>query len=289
MRYAEREAGYATLAVLVFAGFLAAICIGLLQAPRPTLARAELAIESVQVDVLLQSGIQFAGFQLFSAGADERPSQGARQLAGGRIAFQAVGEAGRIALNAADPKMIEGLVEELGLQSVDGRSFAEAIATLRGDLAGETDEATASTSSIVSLGALLGLAGLSDDDLRILSRHVSVHGDDARIDVLSASPEVLGAVPDLGPGDRERVLRLRQTNRKGTADALQMLVADHPEYLMVGEGDMFRIAVDAATGQGVRGRAEAIIAPGDGDADGPPFLILAYSRATSDQFGKGGR
>ncbi len=288
---ADREAGYATLAVLVFAGFLAAVCIGLLQAPRPTLARAELAIESVQVDVLLQSGIQFAGFRLFSVGADERPSEGGRQLSGGRIAFQAVSEAGRVALNVAAPEIIEGLVEELGLRSVNARSFADAVVALRGEggEVGQAEPPMADTPPIVSLGALLGLAGLSEDDLHILSRHVSVHGEDPRIDILSASPEVLGAVPDLGPGDRERLMRLRQANRSGATDALDRLVADHGEHLMAGEAEMFRIAVDAVTEAGTRARAEAVIAAGEGDADSPPFLILAYSRAASDQFGKGGR
>jgi general secretion pathway protein K len=289
MSRAEGTGGYATLAVLVFAGFLAAVCIGLLQAPRPTLARAELAIDSVQVDVLLQSGVQLAGFRLYSAHAGERPSEGARQLVGGHVAFRAVSEAGRLALNAADPEMIQGLVEELGLRSVDARAFAEAVVLLRGDGAGEEEGGAGpdERQPIVSLGALAGLAGLSDDDLQTLARHVSLHGDDPRIDVMAASPEVLGAVPDMGPGDRERLLRLRQGQRSGAA--LDTLLADHAAYVMAGEADIYRIAVDAMTERGMRARAEAIIAPSDGAADSPPFLVLAYSRAASDQFGKGGR
>ena len=69
----DRSAGYITLSVLLISTLAATVAVGLLLTPRPTLGRSLIGLQMVEVEALLDSGLDLAAYRLFAQDGAAEP------------------------------------------------------------------------------------------------------------------------------------------------------------------------------------------------------------------------
>jgi general secretion pathway protein K len=269
--------GYVTLSVLLISGFLAVIVLGLMVAPRPTLGRSVLAMTALEVEMLLDSGLHLSAYRLFAPAEEITGLDETVALENGRVSVTAVAETSRIDLNATDAILLMGLFDTVGARSMSAARFAAEIVTLR-EAARERGEP-----AFPSVGAMAALPGLAPADFDLLAPHLTVYGS-GLIDAWTASRTVLLAVPDLAPGDIDRLISLRRKSDTASQAALETLAADYAAYLTLSPERRFRVTIDAWSDNGMAGRAQAIIEEGEGER---PFRTLLWARETLASVGRG--
>lgn len=279
------DAGYVTISVLLVCSLLATIAAGLLTTPRPTLGRSLIELQMVEVEALLDSGLDVAAFRLFGAEAgneDWQPGAETITLENGRVVVETSSETGRVDVNWADAAFLANLYSEIGTTSMPAASFADSVLALRS--AG--DPQAQASGALTTIGDLAAIEGLVPGDLARLSPYLTVFGGMGQVDPWSADRLVLRAVPEISLREVERILSARQA-RSATADETILEIArDHADYLSTQTPQRFRVTVDAWAGNGLAGRAEAVIEDG---TDQDPFTVLAWARRPVADTGRGGR
>jgi general secretion pathway protein K len=281
----DRSAGYITLSVLLISTLAATVAVGLLLTPRPTLGRSLIGLQMVEVEALLDSGLDLAAYRLFAQDGAAEPWRLTPEpvaLENGRVVFHVRSEAGRVDINAASPDLLAGLFDAVGARSMPAASFADRVAALRAPDGAEGEGA----GRLTAVSDILAVEGLTDADFALIAPHLTVFGGTGLVDPWSAGPVVLKAVPSMGMGDVERILALRQRPNAAARAAMEAIVAEHPDHLASEMQQRFRVTVDAWAANGLTGRAEAIIEDGTED---DPFTILVWSRAPAVRTGKGAR
>jgi general secretion pathway protein K len=281
----RHDAGYVTISVLLVCSLLATIAAGLLTTPRPTLGRSLIDLQMVEVEALLDSGLDLAAFRLFGADSgDEGWHSDAETIAleNGRVVVEAGAETGRVDVNWADAEFLANLYSEVGATSMPAASFADRVLALRS----ARDAQTQVSGTLTTIGDLAAIDGLASDDFARLSPHLTVFGGIGQVDPWSADRQVLRAVPEISLREVERILSARQA-RSATGDETILEIArDHADYLSTQKPQRFRVTVDAWAENGLAGRAEAIIEDG---TDQDPFTVLAWARRPITDAGRGKR
>lgn len=279
------DAGYVTISVLLVCSLLATIAAGLLTTPRPTLGRSLIELQMVEVEALLDSGLDVAAFRLFGAEAENEDWQTVAEtiaLENGRVVVETSSETGRVDVNWADAAFLANLYSEVGATSMPAASFADRVLALRST----GDPQAQASGALTTIGDLAAIEGLAPADFARLSPYLTVFGGMGQVDAWSADTLVLRAVPEISLREVERILSARQA-RSATADETILEIArDHADYLSTQTPQRFRVTVDAWAGNGLAGRAEAVIEDG---TDQDPFTVLAWARRPIADTGRGGR
>ncbi|WP_404863964.1 hypothetical protein [Georhizobium sp. MAB10] len=281
----RHDAGYVTISVLLVCSLLATIAAGLLTTPRPTLGRSLIDLQMIEVEALLDSGLDVAAYRLFGAEAGGdfwQPGTETIALENGRVVVETSSETSRVDVNWADADFLANLYSEVGATSMPAASFADRVLALRsaGDPQGQASGA------LTTIGDLAAMEGLAPGDLARLAPYLTVFGGMGQVDPWSADRLVLRAVPEISLREVERILSARQA-RSTTADETIIEIArDHADYLSTQTPQRFRVTIDAWAGNGLAGRAEAVIEDG---TDQDPFTVLAWARRPIADTGRGGR
>jgi general secretion pathway protein K len=176
------------------------------------------------------SGISLAILGMLDPDPTKRPSIDGSitnfRIGDRAVAVSIVDESGKIDLNAAPTEMIAGLADELGIDADDHAALLAGIAARRTRFAKVTNSALASLPFAGALdGAdpgglglqafgdtseILSLPGLSRDAAARLLPSLTVYSQRAMINPLTASREVLLAIPGISPEEVDFLLIARR-------------------------------------------------------------------------------
>src|SRR3984893_5805628 len=207
------EQGFIIVAVLWLVAGLAALAM-IFSVYLSNSARA-LAVNdtALQAQALVSAGIELTAYQLQRAGTGARPAQGSFQprLNGAELAVSFVTEAARVDLNSAPKELIAGLLSVLGAAEDDAKEYADRIIGWRTKstpgTAGTEDALyraagrsysprQAPFAHVNELGLVLGLPpALVERALPF----VTVFSGASGVDVVTAAPEVIAALPGMTP------------------------------------------------------------------------------------------
>src|SRR5436305_5246646 len=207
------EQGFVIVAVLWLLAALAAL-VTIFSVYLSNSARA-LAINdtALQAQALVSASAELTAYQLELAPNDGRPAVGSfhTRLNGADLAVSFVSEAARVDLNTAHKELIAGLLSVLGAAEDDARAYADRIIAWRTKstpvTAGNEDALYRAAGRSYSprqapfvhaneLGLVLGLPpALVERALPF----VTVFSGAAGVDVLTAAPEVVAALPGMTP------------------------------------------------------------------------------------------
>jgi general secretion pathway protein K len=207
------EQGFIIVAVLWLVAGLAALAM-IFSVYLSNSARA-LAVNdtALQAQALVSAGVELTAYQLQLAGTDARPAKGSFQtrLNGAELAVSFVTEAARVDLNSAPKELIAGLLSVLGAAEDDGKEYADRIIAWRtkstpGTTGNEDalyraagrpySPRQAPFAHVNELGLVLGLPpALVERALPFVTVFSGVSG----VDVVTAPPEVIAALPGMTP------------------------------------------------------------------------------------------
>jgi general secretion pathway protein K len=284
MKLARNE-GFIVVAVLWLMAALATLAVIYSLSVRESAAAFSTRDDRVRAQALAQAGVEIAVAQM-TAIPEARPSFGRASLrlgdAGIAVEFRA--ENGRIDLNAAPPEVLAGLFVGLGARPEDAAGFAARIAAWRTPpTAGSTDDEA----------ALYRVAGKRYGPRRALFQHVNelalvlglpspalldralpyltVYSGQAEVNVLTAAPEVLAALPGLSPGG---IHDLMMSRANVPEDVLRARLGAAVRYVTAQAGNSARITVDISFGARGRTRSEVVALVLGNDV--APYRVLSW-------------
>jgi general secretion pathway protein K len=207
------ERGFVIVAVLWLLAALAAL-VTVFSIYLSNSARA-LAVtdEAVQADGLVSAGVELTAYQLLLAGEQARPAQGSfhSRLSGVDLAVGFVSEAARIDLNAAQKELIAGLLTVLGASAEDASEYADRIIAWRTksapESAGKEDALYRAAGRAYSprqapFAHVNELALVLGPPPALVARalpYLTVFSGASGVDVRTAQPEVIAALPGMTP------------------------------------------------------------------------------------------
>jgi general secretion pathway protein K len=219
------EQGFVIVAVLWLIAALAALAT-IFSVYLSNSARALAANDTaLQAEALVSASVELAAYQLQLAGEDQRPAQGSfhARLNGADLAVSFVSEAARIDLNTAPKELLAGLLTVLGANEDDARADADRIVGWRTQATPETagnedalyraagrpySPRQAPFAHANELSLVLGLSpALAERALPF----VTVFSGASGVDVLTAAPEVIAALPGMTPLTLKQFLNDRGT------------------------------------------------------------------------------
>jgi len=252
--------------------------------------------ERLQAQALAVAGVELAVYRL-TAIPDRRPVQGQFSFREGSavVAVEFSCENGRIDLNFAPREVIAGLFLGLGAPRQSALEFADRIVGWRtplttggGAIAGAGGAGGAADSEagiyqgagkaygprhgpfqhVNELGLLVGLPPWLVD--RALP-YLTVYSGRSEINVLSAAPEVLSALPGLTPALLQQLL----AERGGAPqDVLRAQLGIAANYVSLQPGATNRVTVDVQFPSSRRIRSQAVVLVLDKDTQ--PYRVLSW-------------
>jgi len=299
----SRNAGFVLVAVLWILAALATLASIYSAYALQTVDASHVLDDRLQADASVRAGIELTALRSLSVPESARPSQGGFTLRVGRthVAVRFRSEASRIDLNAAPPDLLAGLFIAIGVDPDRAKAFADRVVGWRTktDPGGDDKEAglyaksgapypprEAPFDSSLELTLLVGLP--MPVAVRALP-FVTIFTGDAQIDVTSADPTVLAALPGMTRETLSAVLRARA---KAAADpnALLALLGPARNGATATPSKAIRANIDVVFDNGRRVHAEAVFRLKDSgdepydlldwrdDFDGPATLAWDSAR-----------
>lgn len=111
-------------------------------------------------------------------------------------------------------------------------------------------------------------------DLRELSPMLTVFNPDGKVNILSASREVLMAVPGLTAPKVEEILARRKDAAKDVIGSLSAMLEDAKAYTKTEFGPAFSVRIDATTAKGRKKTINAVVAASKSPND--PYYVLDW-------------
>jgi len=241
--------------------------------------------ERLQAQALATSGLELAAYRLTEI-PNQRPSLGRFSFRQGSAAVTVVfsAENGRIDLNFAPKEILAGLFSGLGAAADTALFFADRIIAWRKPLASGASDPEASVyqesgliygprhgpfQSVDELGLVPGMP------IQFVDRalpYLTVYSGRGEVNVLSAPPAVLAALPGLTP-DR---LQMLVTERSGAVpqDVMRAQLGLAANYITLQPTAANHVIVDMQFRSRRRVRAEAVIFVLDKDSE--PYRVLSW-------------
>lgn len=293
----DENGGYILVAVLgvmvILTGFLAAGSMLV----RSALDTARVGDADTAAAGLTRAGLELAAYQLFVVKAAPDAVDGRRlRFAGGTIATRVVDEAGKADLNESDSKLLTAVFRGAGLDDGAARALMACVVDLRGPdrntedtappqpqqgtpdtVARPPDQATAQKPrprGFQSVDQLRDCPDLTDEDYAAVAPLVTVYNLDGKINVLTASEEVLRALPGVSEADVEVLLARRGGADAKAADDLMSLMKEAKAYGKTVPGPIFSLRVDATAATGRKKTIHAVVAPSKSPS--APYYVLDF-------------
>lgn len=281
--HTEREQGFILIAVLWILGALATLAIVYSYYQREAALNVVNHVEQIQARALAAAGVELAAYQLMA-------QPGAQPLAG-RFDFQQGdatvtvdyrSENSRIDLNFAPPQILAGLFTGLGVDSDSALRYADHIAAWRTPLAKGANDTEAAFyqaagknygprhgafQGVYELGLVADIPPLLID--RVLP-YLTVYSGRPEINALSATSQVLAAIPGLTPERLQLLLNLRA----GPQDVLRAQIGSSASYITLEASPANRVTVNSQFPNGDLIRSEAVVLLLDNDQQ--PYKVLSW-------------
>jgi len=232
---------------------------------------SHVADDRVQAEASVRAGIEMAALQQLAAPKPLRPSHGGFNLRVGRtqVVVKFSSEASRVDLNAAPADLLAGLASAVGGDPVHAAFFADRVigwrtktqpnvlskeAKLYADQGVPYPPRQAPFDNALELSLLPGIPKATVE--RILP-FVTVFSGRAQIDVATADPALLSALPGITPQILGAVLKERGANRVD-GQALLGLLGPAKDHATVDRSDAIRAAVEVRFDNSRRVQAEVV-------------------------------
>lgn len=241
---------------------------------------------ALQAQALVSAGVELTAYQLQLAGKDARPALGSFQLRlnGADLAVSFVTEAARVDLNSAPKELIAGLLSVLGAAQKDAREYADRIIAWRTkstpQSAGNEDALyraagrsysprQAPFAHVNELGLVLGIPpALVERALPF----VTVFSAAAGVDVMTAPPEVIAALPGMTPLTLKQFLQERAGLPNDPA-AIAAALGAAKSNATAQKSQAYRISISVRFPRGTESVSEVVIAL-RGEED--PYRVLSW-------------
>jgi len=280
------EQGVVIVAVLWLLAALAALVV-IFSAHLSSSARS-LAVNDIalRAEALVSAAVELTAYQLRLAGEDDRPAQGSfrTRLDGADLVVSFVSEAARVDLNTAPKELLAGLLAVLGVAEVDAREHADRIVAWRTGPTPETVDNEAARYRAAGrpysprqapfahtneLGLVLGLPpALVERALPFVTVFSGVSG----VDVLTARPEVIAALPGMTPLTLRQFLNDRATLPNDRAAIASALGAAR-QNVAAQSSQAYRMLISVRFPNGREIAAEVVIAL---RSEEDPYRVLAW-------------
>jgi general secretion pathway protein K len=252
-----------------------------------TVTGSHLADDRIQAEASIRAAVEMAALQQLAAPEQARPSHGAFALRVGRtnvsVAFRS--EAARIDLNAAPADLLSGLFAAVGVDAKSAEAFANRVVGWRTkpEANSPSKEAQVFAEARVPypprqapFDNALELSLLPGLPQRVAERvlpFVTVFSGRAAIDVATADPTVLSALPGMTPQILGAVLKARASN-PGDGRALLALLGPAKSRASADGSKAVRTMVQVEFDNGRRVNAEVVFRIKDGGDE--PYDLLFW-------------
>jgi general secretion pathway protein K len=280
------EQGIVIVAVLWILAALAALAV-IFSAYLSNSARA-LAVNdtALRAQALISASVELSAYQLYRAGEQERPAQGSfrTRLNGADLAVSFVSEAARVDLNNASQELLAGLLSVLGATGDDASEYADRIVAWRTrpkqGSAGNEDARYRAAGRLYSprqapfahvneLGLVLGLPpALVERALRFVTIFSGLSG----VDVLTAPPEVIAALPGMTPLTLKQFLNDRAALPNDAA-AIASALGAAKSNATVQKSQAYRLLIRVRLPNGRESSSEVVISLRGGE---DPYQVLSW-------------
>jgi general secretion pathway protein K len=234
-----------------------------------------LHIDDFQFEAAERSGVELAVARLLAAPAKQRPGRDVFEV---RIGEASIGadissEAGRLDLNNAPARVLAKLFARLGADEDASQKLARA--TVKWRQRAEGDDDTAARHALYQDARELSLVGGMPADLAAAALpYITVFGGADGIDVRSASPLLLSALPDVDDDRLARVLKARE-NPAASPETLLAPLGPSAALASVAPALAWRVALAIRLRDGRAERAEFVVLPTPDEAE--PYRVLSRS------------
>jgi general secretion pathway protein K len=276
--------GFIIVAVLWILGALATLISIYAIYVIDTAAAFSLHDDRVRAQALVSGAIELAAYQL-TAPIPTRPNQGRFGFRMGpeNVAVEFRSEAARIDLNAAPKELLVGLFVVLGARRDHAENYANHVINWRTAPAKDRDweEASAYRAAGLSyaprgakfphVGELSLVLDLPTNLVERALPFVTVYSGRSKINVLSAAPEVIAALPGM-TRDRLNAVLAQRKAVPGNGSALLALMGPAQEFSTIEASRASRVTVRVALANGRKISAEVVILISEEDEQ--PFSVL---------------
>jgi len=287
MARTPRDSGFVLVAVLWILAALATLASIYSAYALQTVDASHVSDDRLQAEASIRAGIELTVLRFLSTPEPARPSQGGFTLRVGRtnVAVRFRSEAARIDLNAAPRDLLAGLFAAVGVDSDQAKTFADRVIGWRTKSDGGSDgkEARLYAESgapypprqapFDSSLELTLLAGLPTRMVERVLPFVTIFSGQSGIDVASADPTVLSALPGM---TREIMSAFLRARAKAPVDRNALLLSLGParRLAMSGAPKAVRTGVEVQFDNGRRVQAEVVFRLSDGGDE--PYELLDW-------------
>lgn len=242
--------------------------------------------DRLRAQALMHAGVELAAFDLLSAEKGDRKAKGSVsfRLGNGSVNVDYVMEDSRFDLNFVSKNVMARLFEVLGASSEDAANYAQRIIGWRTALSASArdremvlyrDAGLAygpKGSSFASEDELWLIPGLPAALVERVLQFVTVYSGRREIDVFGAAPEVITALPGVGPKQAALFLARREKIPRAPAAVIDLLGTGNG-LVTVYSQDNVRLACSVLLDNGWRAAAEIVIQLQGGNE---PYVVLSW-------------
>ena len=267
----QNDSGFVLVAVLWILAALATLASIYSAYAVNTAAGSHLPDDRLQAEASIRAGIEMAAFRQLAVPEPVRPSQGGFNLRVGRtsVAVRFRTEGARIDLNAAPEDLLAGLFAALGVDPKSAKAYADRVIGWRTKAVpnAESNEAKlyaqwrvpypprqAPFQDTLELSLLPGLPAPLIERIRPF---VTVFSGRPTVDVSSADPTVLSALPGMTPAILTALLKARGSAPGDRQDLLSLL-GPARSAAAVDRSKAIRAAIAVALDNGRQVRADVV-------------------------------
>ena len=267
----QNDSGFVLVAVLWILAALATLASIYSAYAVNTAAGSHLPDDRLQAEASIRAGIEMAAFRQLAVPEPVRPSQGGFNLRVGRtsVAVRFRTEGARIDLNAAPEDLLAGLFAALGVDPKSAKAYADRVIGWRTKAVpnAESNEAKlyaqwrvpypprqAPFQDTLELSLLPGLPAPLIERIRPF---VTVFSGRPTVDVSSADPTVLSALPGMTPAILTALLKARASAPGDRQDLLNLL-GPARSAAAVDRSKAIRAAIAVALDSGRQVRADVV-------------------------------
>jgi general secretion pathway protein K len=299
-RSRDAASGFILIAVLWIVAALATLASIYSIYAINTTASSHLADERLQAEASIRSGVELAVFQLLGAPEGARPTHGAFEARVGRtkIAVRYRTERALVDLNAAPKELLAGLLVAVGVGAATAADYAGHIVAWRtkpDPNKADNEEASAYKAAGLKYPPRQGpfndplelslVLGLPPKIVERILPDVTIFSKAAQVDVITADPEVLAALPGMTPDILNNVLHVRGDYGENRQPVIALLGAAG-QSAATEPGKAFRAFVLVDLRRGRRVSAEVVFTLADGAAE-EPYKILYWRDDFDGPFASG--
>lgn len=228
----RRCAGVALVSVLWLLVLLSMLVLNLSAGSRTELQLAGNLRQAASARHVAEAGINWGAWSLMQANSAGWLADGSTRtlvLDGIGVEVALFDEQGKIDLNEADPLLLQGLFESVGLDRKAAEALAAAVVdwrdedALRTPMGAEREEYAAAgligpaNTPFEAVAELRGVLGMSEELYRLVRPALTIDSNKAEVNPLVAPREVLLALPGIDPGSIDRFIEERRRNYESGA------------------------------------------------------------------------